>query len=339
MFIRKTILPLVAALACAAAVHGQSTTTIKLATQAPLGSSWHKALGDMGAEWETKTAGRVKLTVYPGGIQGSEEATIRMMRPGVDQLQANLLMAPGLSGIDDAFSVFGLPFFFESDAEGQHVLQRLAPMLEKRLDAKGYKLLSWGSGGWVQLFSKKPIATLADVKAAKLFTTLGDDRAVQWYKSNGFNPVALNASDIKPQLTLTTGMIDAAPMPAYPALLLRLFDNAKYMLDVRVAPLFGALVMTNEAWNKLSAADKQVVAASAKTAEKRLLGEAAKLDADSIATMKSRGLTVSTPDPKTLAAFRAEAERLIPTMRDVLVPGDVYDIARRERDAFRKTQK
>jgi TRAP-type C4-dicarboxylate transport system substrate-binding protein len=118
-----------------------------------------------------------------------------------------------------------------------------------------------------------------------------------------------------------------------------LFDNAKYMLDVRVAPLFGALVMTNEAWNKLSAADKQVVAASAKTAEKRLLGEAAKLDADSIATMKSRGLTVSTPDPKTLAAFRAEAERLIPTMRDVLVPGDVYDIARRERDAFRKTQK
>jgi TRAP-type C4-dicarboxylate transport system substrate-binding protein len=293
----------------------------------------------MGAEWDAKTAGRVKLTVYPGGIQGSEEATIKLMRPGVDQLQANLLMAPGLSGIDDAFSVFGLPFFFESDAEGQAVLQKLAPMLEKRLDAKGYKLLSWGSGGWIQLFSKKPIMTLADVKSAKLFTTQGDDRAVQWYKSNGFSPVALNASDIKPQLTLSTGMIDAAPMPPYPALLLRVFDNAKFMLDVHVAPLFGALVMTNEAWNKLSAADKQVVAASAKNAEKRLLGEAAKLDADSIATMKTRGLTVNTPDPKTLAAFRAEAERLIPTMRDVLVPGDAYDMARRERDAYRKTQK
>jgi TRAP-type C4-dicarboxylate transport system substrate-binding protein len=335
---RRIVLPIVLVLAAASVVLAQ-TTTIKLATQAPLGSSWHKALLDMGAEWDAKTAGRVKLTVYPGGIQGSEDATIKMMRPGVDQLQANLLMAPGLSGIDDAFSVFGLPFFFESDAEGQHVLQRLSPMLEKRLDAKGYKLLSWGSGGWIQLFSKKPITSLADIKAAKLFTTQGDDRAVQWYKSNGFNPVALNTNDIKPQLTLTTGMIDAAPMPPYPALLLRVFDNAKYMLDVHVAPLFGALVITNEAWNKLSAADKQVVAASAKNAEKRLLGEAAKLDADSIATMKSRGLTVNTPDAKTAAAFRAEAERLIPTMRDVLVPGDVYDIARRERDAFRKTPK
>jgi TRAP-type C4-dicarboxylate transport system substrate-binding protein len=339
MCIRKVILPLVVAVACVSSVAGQSTTTIKLATQAPLGSSWHKALLDMGAEWEAKTAGRVKLTVYPGGIQGSEDATIKLMRPGVDQLQANLLMLPGLSSIDEAFSVFGLPFFFESDAEGQHVLEKLGPMLEKRLDAKGYKLLSWGSGGWIQLFSKKPVQTVADVKGTKLYTSQGDDRAVQWYKSNGFNPVALTAGDIPAQLKLTTGMIDAAPMPPYPALLLQVFRDAKYMLDVRVAPLYGALVITNEAWNKLSPGDKQIVAASAKAAEKRLLGEAPKLDADSIATMKSRGLIVNTPDAKTAAAFRAEAERLVPTMRDVLVPGDIYDIARRERDAFRKTQK
>ena len=142
----------------------------------------------MGAEWEAKTSGRVKLTVYAGGTQGSEEATIRMMRPGVDQLQANLLMLPGLSSIDDAFNVFGMPFFFESDAEGQHVLEKLTPVLEKRLEAKGFKLLAWGSAGWVQLFSKKPIQTLADVKSAKLFTSQGDDKMVQWYKDNGFTP-------------------------------------------------------------------------------------------------------------------------------------------------------
>ena len=49
----------------------------------------------MGAEWTAKTGGRVKLTVYAGGTQGDEESTIRMMRPGVDQLQANLLMLAG----------------------------------------------------------------------------------------------------------------------------------------------------------------------------------------------------------------------------------------------------
>jgi TRAP-type transport system periplasmic protein len=334
MLARRLVLPLALALAVASTVSAQ---TIKLATQAPVNSSWHKALLDMGAEWEAKTAGRVKLTVYAGGTQGSEEATLRMMRPGVDQIQANLLMLPGLSSIDDAFSVFGIPFLFASDAEGQYVLEKLSPMLEKRLEAKGFKLLSWGSAGWIQLFSKKPILTLADVKAAKLFTSQGDDRMVQWYKSNGFRPVALNAGDIPAQLKLSTGMIDAAPTPPYPALLLQIFRDAKFMLDVHVAPLYGALVITNEAWNKLSAADKQVVMAAATNAENRLLGEASKLDADSIATMKARGLTVNTPDAKTLATFRAESERLVTTMRGSLVPADVYDAALRERDAFRKS--
>lgn len=330
------ILFLVLAVAAPAAAQ---TTTIKLATQAPVNSSWHKALLDMGAEWEARTSGRVKLTVYPGGTQGSEEATLRMMRPGVDQLQANLLTQSGLSGIDGAFSAFGVPFLFQNDAEGLHVLEKLSPLLEKRLEARGYKLLAWGSGGWIQLFSKTPIQTLNDVKAAKLFTGQGDDRMVQWYKSNGFNPVALNSGDIPAQLKLSTGMINAAPMPPYPALLLQIFRDAKYMLDVDVAPLYGALVMTNVAWSKLSAADQQAVLAAAKTAEKRLLGEAPKLDADSIATMKTRGLTVNTPDAKTMAAFRAEADRLVGTMRGTLVPADVYDAAVRERDAYRKTAK
>src|SRR5688500_17081589 len=339
MFVRRMVVPLALAVALVAPASGQAPLNVKLATQAPVNSSWHKALLDMGAEWEAKTAGRVKLTVYAGGTQGSEEATLRMMRPGVDQIQANLLMLPGLSSIDDAFSVFGIPFLFASDAEGQYVLEKLSPMLEKRLEAKGFKLLSWGSAGWIQLFSKKPILTLADVKAAKLFTSQGDDRMVQWYKSNGFNPVALNTGDIPAQLKLSTGMIDAAPMPPYPALLLQIFRDAKFMLDIHVAPLYGALVITNEAWNKLSAADKQVVATAAKNADKRLLGEAPKRDADSIATMKTRGLTVNTPDAKTSASFRDEADRLVATMRGTLVPADVYDAAVRERDAYRKTAK
>ena len=313
-------------------------TTIKVATVAPVNSSYHKALLDMGAEWEAKTSGRVKLTVYAGGTQGSEEATLRMMRPGVDQLQGNLLTS-GLSSIDDAFSVFGIPFFFASDAEGQHVLEKLAPMLEKRLEAKGFKLLAWGSAGWVQLFSKTPITTLAEVKAAKLFTTQGDDRMVQWYKQNGFRPVALNSGDIPAQMRLSTGMIDAAPMPPYLAMLMQVFRDAKYMLDVDVAPLFGALVVTNSAWSKISAADQAVVMASAKVAQTRLLSDAAKLDETSIATMKTRGLTVNTPDAKALASFRTEADRLVATIKGTLVPADVYDMAQRERDAYRKTKK
>jgi TRAP-type C4-dicarboxylate transport system substrate-binding protein len=331
------------ALVLAVALSGSTSAsaapvTIKLATQAPVSSSWHKALLDMGATWDAATAGRVKLIVYAGGSQGGEEATIRMMRPGVDQLQANLLMLPGLASLDDAFNVFGVPFFFETDAEGQFVLDKLSPVLEERLEAKGFKLLSWGSAGWVRLFSKKPLKSIGDLRAAKLFTSQGDDRMVQWYKAHGFHPVGLGAGDIPAQLKLSTGMIDAAPSPPYPALLLQIFRDAKYMLDVRVAPLFGAVVMTTTAWNRIDAADRPAVAAAAKTLERRLLGDAAKLDLDSVVTMQSRGLTVTVLGGESAAAFRAEAEKLVATLRGIIMPADLYDAALRERDSFRRTK-
>jgi TRAP-type C4-dicarboxylate transport system substrate-binding protein len=315
------------------------TTNIKLATLAPINSSYHKALLDMGAEWEAKTAGRVKLTVYAGGTQGSEDATIKLMRPGVEQLQGSMLTITGLSSLDNSFNVFGVPFFFAGNDEGQHVLERIAPILEKRMESRGYKVLAWGSAGWVQLFSKNPITTLAEVKTAKMYTSTGDDSMVQWYKKNGFNPVPMNSGDIPAQLKLPNGLINATPMPPNLALLLQVFRDAKYMLDIDVAPLFGAVVVTNEAWNRISAADKAVVAAAAKNAEKRLLGEAVKNDESSIAAMKTRGLTVHTPDAKALAAFRAEADRMLATIRGTLVPQDVYEVALRERDAYRKTKK
>jgi TRAP-type C4-dicarboxylate transport system substrate-binding protein len=334
----RLVLALVAAALAVVPVVGQAPLNIKLATQAPVNSTWHKALLDMGASWTTGTSNRVKLTVYAGGTQGDESSTIRMMRPGVDQLQANLLMVAGLSQIDESFNVFGMPFFFQSDEEATAVRQKLAPVLEKRLEAKGFRVVAWGSGGWVQLFSKKPLRTLDEVKQAKLFTSQGDDRMVQWYKANGFHPVALSANDIPAQLKLTTGMIDTAPSPPYPALVLQIFRDAKYMLDVRVAPLLGALVVTNTAWAKISPADQKVVLDAAKAFETRILTDAPKQDADSVATMKTRGLVVTTVDARAATEFRSAAEKLTATMRGNMVPADVYDLAIEAREAFRKTK-
>ena len=100
-----------------------------------------------------------------------------------------------------------------------------------------------------------------------------------------------------------------------------------------------ALVLSTEAWNKIEPNDRPIVLAAAKALEKRVLGEAPKLDADSVATMKTRGLTVTTLDAAGLASFRAEAEKMTASMRGTVVPADIFDMAVRERDAFRKTRK
>jgi len=336
--LKRTLSLTLAAAAASVALLSAAPITIKLATLAPPNTTWHKALLDMGDTWMKTTEGRVKMTVYAGGTQGSEDATLRMMRPGVDTLQAGLYTAGALAQIDESFNVFAMPFFFESDEEELAVQNKLSPILEQRLQAKGYRLLNWGTGGWVQLFSKKPLKTLDDVKGAKMFTSKGDDRMVQFYASNGFHPVALLISDIPAQLKLSTGLIDTAPYPPYVALTLQIFRDAKYMLDVHASPFVGATIISSDAWNKISADDQAKVMAAAKVMETRIRTDGPAQDATSITAMQGRGLEVIKPDAKTSADFRAAATKLNASMRGQMVPADVYDLAVATRDAYRKSK-
>jgi TRAP-type C4-dicarboxylate transport system substrate-binding protein len=261
------------------------------------------------------------------------------MRPGIESLQASFVTSAGLAGLDEGFNVFGIPFFFETDEEQLAVQRKLTPILDQKLQAKGLRLLAWGTGGWVQIFSKQPLRTLDQVKKAKLYTTKGDDKMLQWYVSNGFNPVALTPADIPAQLKLGTGLIDTAPYPPYLALSLQTFRDAKYMLDLHIAPLTGALVITTGAWNKISPADQAKVSAAALAMETRVRTEAPALDASSVKQMSTRGLEVIKLDPKATAEFRAAAAKMTASMESTgIVPADIYRIAVQERDAVRKAK-
>lgn len=336
--LKRTLALSLATVATSIAVLSAAPVNVKLATLAPANTTWHKALLDMGDAWMKTTEGRVKLTVYAGGTQGDESAVLKMMRPGVDTLQAGLFTASGLANIDEGFNALAMPFFFESDAEELAVQNKISPMLEQRLQAKGFRILNWGTGGWVQMFSKKPLKSLDDVKGAKLFTSKGDDRMIQFYASNGFHPVALLLSDIPAQLKLSTGLIDTAPYPPYMALTLQIFRDAKYMLDVHAAPFVGATIISNDAWGKISADDQAKVMTAARAMEARVRAEAPKQDADSVAAMKTRGLEVITLDAKAAAEFRTASAKFVASMRGTMVPNDIYDAALAARDAFRKTK-
>jgi TRAP-type C4-dicarboxylate transport system substrate-binding protein len=330
---------MIASLAAAPAVLIEASGPIRLATLVPANTSWHKALLDMGNTWNKDTAGRVKLTVYAGGTQGDESTMIKKMRPGTDALQASFLTAAGLAELDDAFNVFAMPFFFESDEEEMAVEKKLMPLLDQKLQAKGFHLVCWGTGGWVQVFSKKPLRSLADVKAAKLFTTKGADKWLQWYVKNGFHPVALLPADIPSQMQVPNGLIDTAPNPPYLALSLQIYQHAKYMLDLHIAPLTAAMIISNSAWNDVSAEDKPKVTAAAQALEKRVRAEAPAQDAASVKAMVDKGgLQVITLDPKAAAEFRTAANELVLTMRGTMVPADVFDMAVQERDALRKSK-
>lgn len=302
--------------------------TLKIGTMAPDNSIWAKTLREMGEGWTRRTSGRVSLRLFPGTV-GSEQQMLRSLRIS-RTLQGAQLSAITLGTLDDAFNVFGLPMFFESYEEVDRVMDSLGPLLEQRLQQQNLKVIHWGYAGWVHVFSRTPVRTVDDLKRLRLFTSTGDDRMAGWYRDNGFNPVPVDASQML--ASLTTGMIEAIPVTPLSALLFRWSDHAPYMMDLGIAPLMGATVISMHVWNEITPADQQIVLEDARKAGARLRTEVPKLDAEAVARMKAGKLTVTAGN---VADWRNAADQFGSTMRARLVPADVYDLARRERDAVR----
>lgn len=331
---RRSILCAAAvALAAWGAAPAGAATTIRLATVVPEGTIWDQALREMGAEWELLSEGRVDLVVYPGATQGDEPTVLKRMRIG--QLQAAALTVAGLSEIDPAFAVFEIPFFFRSYEELYGVLEALTPTLRQRLAQRGYALLNWGHAGWVHLFSKKPVASVGDLRDLRLFVWAGDDRMVQWWKSQGFHPVALSISDV---LTgLQSGMIDVYYTTPLAALALQWYRPTPFMADIGLAPLVGATIVKADAWRRVALEDRSKLEAAAGRLEQRLEEGIPAADRQAVEEMKAKGLKVieveGTPRE---AEFRRIAEEFAARMRGGMVPAEVYDLAVRARDELRR---
>ncbi len=317
----------IAAVLLVAAPHAQ--TALKLATVVPQASVWDKNLKQMAEEFKQATDGRFEVTVYSGGSQGDEQMVIRKMR--LDALQAGAFTNVGLGLIDPSFNVFNLPFFFEGYDELNYVTDKLTPTFRKRAEAKGFVLLNWGHGGWTQVFTKKPVQTVAEMQQVKLWTSSGNDAMVQWFKANGFQPRAMAMTDIT--MGLTTGMIDGLPTTPLAASLFQWYRQTPYMLDLGLAPIVGAGVITAKAWKAIPEADRTKLLAAAAGVEQRLRVEVPKQDEASVAAMTKAGLTIThTSGPE----WKTQLDNLAKTMRGQQVPPDIFDLATKTRDEYRK---
>ncbi len=303
---------------------------LTLGTGAPPNSIWDRALKGMADDVQKTTNRRIRFRVAARS-QGGESAIVRRLALGTTQAAA--LTLPTLSGLADAFKVFGMPFFLESDDETRHVLEVLRPMLEQGLARHDLVLLNWGHVGQAHLFSADPIDSVQDIKNAKLWTSAGDDTMVRWYRQHGFDPVPLDQSDVP--IGLNTGLINAYPFPPYAALLLQYYRAAPFMLDMPLTLVVGATVMTSRSWERLSEEDRDTIRAAGQRVEQGLFRDVPRLEAEAVEEMQKRGLDVVRLDQAAQEEFRREADEMNASMRGTIVPAAVYDQAVRARDEFR----
>jgi TRAP-type C4-dicarboxylate transport system substrate-binding protein len=325
----KPVIWLMIALALASVTPAaQSRTILQLATMAPAGSVWDRHLKEMITAWQKpKTA---TIRIFPGGALGDEKKIVMDMRRARPSPHVAALTAVGLSEVDDAFDVFGTPFLFNSYAELNHVLDRMRPVLAKRLEDKGLVHLAWGHVGWARVFSTKPVRTLADLRQLRIWTS-GDQQMQDWYRSNGFSNIVTSTM---PEITiaLSTGKIEA--LPASPTVLnaFQWYKDTKFMLDLGLAPIIGAVVMARPTWEALSEADRKLFMDAARDTEQKLNAAIPAQDQGAIDELVKRGLiTVTRPEG---SDWQTVAQSLAKSMQGSA--GEIYAQVVRERDAFRQ---
>ena len=314
-----------------APVAAQQQTVIKMGTLAPDGSPWYQVLQQMGERWRKISAGKVKLNVYPGGALGDEPDLVNKMRIG--QIQAVALSGAGIADIEPGVSCLQIPMMFDSYEELDYVRDRMAPRLEKMIEARGFLVLNWGDAGWVHFFTRAPVTRLDDMRQMKLFTWAGSNDTLELWKTNGFRAVPLAATDI---LTgLQTGLIEAVPTTPLYALLNQSFGIAKYMNDVKWAPLIGATLISKKAWESLPESERAEMFQAARESGKGLRDGIRRMGDDAVATMQKRNLTIVHADAAVVAEWRRQAEGVYPRLRGQMVPAELFDEVRRLRDEFR----
>jgi TRAP-type C4-dicarboxylate transport system substrate-binding protein len=322
----------VALLAATTAVTAQQSIRIRVGTVVPKGSLWHETLLRLSQEWKKVVGPSLEMTIYPSGQLGDELEMVRQARQG--RIQAVGLSSVGLSRIDSSVGCLQVPMLLDSYEALDFVRNRIAPELEKRIEAQGFKVLNWADGGWVYTFTKQPIKTPADLRKMKLFTSAGDPETEALFKDFGFNVVPLSLTDMV--TSLQTGMIDAfATVPLF-AQLQETYKLAPHMLNIRWTPLVGGTVITRTAWESLPSQHRNALLESARKQGNLLRSEIRRMDSVAVQEMQKRGLKVIDVDEGTRQAWQAEAENAHQKLRGEYCPADVFDTVVRLRDEYRK---
>jgi len=308
---------------------------VRLATLAPKGSSYMKHLQAMGDRWRQSPGGGVALTIYPDGTMGSEADMVRRMRLG--QLQAALVTTTGLSEIEPGVAgLQTMPKVYRNLEEVDYIGKKLQPMLEKRLEEKGFIVLFWSDTGFVRFFSKEPVVVPDDLRKTKLFVSANRPAELEIYRFVGVSPVPLEVSDILPGLQ--TGLIESVCMPPSIALAIQLDSAAPNMLDMNWVPLVGALIINKKTWDGQAPETQAVLRESAQEAGKLIKADGRRENEESIEALRKRGLKIHTLTPEQDAEWDRTVQAAWPKIRGSIVPADIYDAVMDDLKTFRASK-
>ncbi|MDH3371979.1 MAG: TRAP transporter substrate-binding protein DctP [Gammaproteobacteria bacterium] len=232
-----------------------NAAVLKIATVAPEGSVWMKAMRDGAKEIEERTDGRVQIKYFGGGVMGNDTKVLGKIRIG--NLHGGAFTPSALQKIYPEISLYGLPLIFDSEDEARFVRSRLDQKIIDGLEERGFVSFGFAATGFAVIMSNEPVKGLDDLKGKRVWVPEGDTISYASMEALSLSPVTLPLTDV---LTgLQTGLIDIVAVSPIGALVLQWHTKVKYVTDMPLIYTMGFMALDKKALRTVDAADQAVV--------------------------------------------------------------------------------
>lgn len=278
---------------------------IKFATVAPEGSSWLKVMREYDKAIREQSGGRVGFRIYANGVAGDEKDVIRKIRLG--QYHAGGFTGVGVGEVAKKVRILDAPFMFKNYDEVDFIVNKFEPEFLKAFEDGGFVLLGMAEVGFVYVYTGKPVASPEDMKGVKMWMWEGDPIAQAAFEAIGISPIPLSITDVT--TALQTGMINGVYTSPLALIALQWFTKVKYMMGEPLADSQGAVMLSKKMYDSLPKDIQDILVSNGRKYFRQLTLSSRKENAQSIETLKQKGITVMVPQKSVAAQFEANGKK------------------------------
>jgi tripartite ATP-independent transporter DctP family solute receptor len=250
----KTLLA-AAVLASFGLAHAQ-TKTIKFANQNAKGHPVVNGMDKFAELVESRSGGKLKVTVFPGGALGSDTANVSALQGGALEMAS---MNSGIfASVVKDFAIYDFPFLFANPKEADAVVDGpFGKGLHAKLEEKGMVGLAYYELGFRNITnSKRPIAKVEDIAGLKL-RVIPNPINVDWVSALGANPTPLPFPEL--YAALEQKAVDGQENPVATIQGAKLYEVQKYLTLTNHQYNPQSVVISKKFWDTLSADEKKIV--------------------------------------------------------------------------------
>ncbi|WP_048439456.1 TRAP transporter substrate-binding protein [Caenimonas sp. SL110] len=309
---RLTLKSLVAALAvgvfAATGVAHAQVKTIKFANQNAKGHPIVMGMEKFGELVEAKSGGKMKVTVFPGGALGSDQANVSAIQGGTLEMAS---MNSGIfASIVKDFAIYDFPFLFGNAKEADAVVDGpFGKSLHARLEEKGLVGLAYYELGFRQITnSRRPITKVEDIAGLKL-RVIPNPINVDWVSALGANPTPMPFPEL--YAALEQKAVDGQENPYATINGAKFYEVQKHLAITNHQYNPQSVVISKKFWDTLSADEKKIVQDAANESAKYQREQSRSAAAGILDNLKKNGMQVTELPAAEVAKLREKMKPVI----------------------------